>query len=242
MCLIRIIDDTSRIDEEPTTLCHASMLEQARLLSSISGSSLFGFTIGANNLLISCIADINRLRHEKQLGLETLCIKNAYHDLLMRLDQCRQTSIDAASNQSNCYNSKKNSISVYHSNAFIAATYIYLNQALLDGPPSYTAKYIEEVFYNIRAFFSLGNGNLSLWPAFIASTAAYEPADIEAAREWLKMASGVGIGNRIEIQTVIEEVWRLREVKSIQTGEDAGSIAIDWRYVIRDLGFDIPLI
>ena len=242
LCLIKIISDTSSVDEEPLTFDCAVAFDQKRLLSSISSSSLFGFTIGATGMLMTCIADIRRLAYELKTGVSSQSIDNTAHSLLVRLEHCREIAANNAPSESDAENSKNRKMGLYHLHAFIAATYIYLYEILFDLPPSRVRQYVAEVFHNIQAFFGLGNGNFSLWPAFIAATAAYLPADVEAAKSWLRSASQVGIGNRIKVQAVIEEVWRLRQITSAKSGLDPGSTIVDWRDVMYKLDLDILLV
>jgi hypothetical protein len=242
LCIIKIVSDTSRVDEEPGSFDYVAASEQEKLMSTISSSSLFGFTIGASGMLIKCIADIRRLVYEFKTGISIQYIDDAAHELLLRLDRCREISAKRPLSESDSNNFKNSKMALYHLNAFIAATYIYLYQALFDVPPSHVRRYVEEVFHNIQAFFALGNGNFSLWPAFIAAAASCEPDDVAAAKEWLRSASNFGIGNRVKVQAAIEEIWRLREVISGQTNQDLGSIIVDWRDVMQKLGLDIPLV
>lgn len=191
---------------------------------------------------MTCIADIRRLAYEVKSGILIQSLDDGAHDLLVRLEQCREASANSPGPQADSERSKNNTMALYHLNAFIAATYIYLYQTLFSSPPGHVQQYVAEVFHNIQAFFALGDGNFSLWPAFIAATAAFEPDDVKAAKIWMKSASQVGIGNRIQVMAVIEEVWHLREIAAVGTGENLGSIIVDWRDVMQKLDCDILLV
>ena len=193
-------------------------------------------------MLMTCIADIRRLAYELKTGISSQSVDNAAHNLLVRLEHCREMAANNAQFEPDSENSKNSKMALYHLHSFIAATYIYLYETLFHLPPSHVRQYVAEVFHNIQAFFGLGNGNFSLWPAFIAATAAYLPADVEAAKSWLRSASQVGIGNRIKVQAVIEEVWRLRQITSVESALDLGSIIVDWRDVMHKLDLDILLV
>jgi hypothetical protein len=242
LCLIKIISDTSSLNDEWGSFEYDAVLDQEKLVASISSSSLFGFTIGATGTLMNCIADIRRLAYELQTGISDQSIDDGAHDILVRLDQCHESLINNVFSESDSEASKNGKMALYHLNAFIAATYIYLYETLFDLPPNQVKEYVARVFYNIQAFFALGDGNFSLWPAFIAATAAYDPADMKAAKTWLRSASQVGIGNRVKVRAVIEEVWRVRETSSVDTGQGVGHIKVDWRDVMRKLDLDILLV
>lgn len=130
----------------------------------------------------------------------------------------------------------------YHVNAFISATYVYLYRSIYNLSPCDVRLFVCEVFENIHTFFAHGDGNLTLWPGFIAAVESYEESDLRAAKAWLDVAASVGMGNRLRIRTIVEEVWRMRDAASRETRKDKGSITIDWRDVMQKLGLDILLV
>lgn len=202
----------------------------------------FGLTIGASRLLMTCISDIHGLARDVKYGRVT---GDVTANILQKLDQCRQMALmnlRSGPDTENPQNPKHKSMTFYHESAFIAATYIYLHRSVSNLPPQAIQKYVAEVFHNVGAFFSIDEGNFSLWPAFIAAVEAYEEIDLVSARAWLDNASKVGMGNRLKIQAVIQEVWRQREMIAIQSHRDVGSVIIDWRDVMADLKLDIVLV
>ena len=104
------------------------------------------------------------------------------------------------------------------------------------------APYVSLAFQNISAFCAESSGNFSLWPAFIAAVEAYTPEDIQSARQWLEQSINFGLGNRLPVKRIIEEVWRRRDDAHFERAMDKGLVAVDWRDVVRDLGIDILLV
>lgn len=234
LCLIRIISQTSISDHDSTARFESA---QDILLSTVSKGDSFGFTIGAVKTLMTCIADIRKLSQQLRFD-SSLSIDDGANDIFARLNQCRRMTIDDGTPET----SKHRMMARYHLNAFIAATHIYLYQTLFSQPPSYVRPYVIEVFHNIQAFFAIDDGNFSLWPAFIGAVSAYESSDIAAAKVWLERASKVGMGNRLKVKKLIEEVWRLRTARLHETGQELGSINVDWREVMVSMGLDILLV
>ena len=113
---------------------------------------------------------------------------------------------------------------------------------LLNLPPAAVALDVSNVFESVDEFFRLGGANLSLWPAFIAAVEAYRDRDKEAARRWLAISTEVGMGNRRKIIALIHHIWQVREGTAHATGQDPGSIAVDWRGIMKKLDLDILLV
>lgn len=126
--------------------------------------------------------------------------------------------------------------------AFVFATYIYLYRVIFDLPPQNLTTYVTKTFEHISAFSEENSGNLSLWPAFIAAVEAYTERDMNLAKDWLKHAVSFGLGNRILIENVIEEVWRRRKLLSEECEIDQSLVNVDWRDVMLDLNVDVLLV
>jgi len=193
---------------------------------------------------MTCIDDIRRLYRDIKFDRLQDPIDVVVADLLLRLDQCHamamqelQTTTHATSPEP-----EHNKMAFHHLSAFISATYIYFYRTIFNKPPKDVQQYVREVFHHATAFFAIGEGNLSLWPAFIAAVEAYEECDIVSAKRWLDNASKMGMGNRIKVKIVVEEVWRLRESIAIDIREDIGDVIVDWRDVMANLGMDIVLV
>lgn len=139
-------------------------------------------------------------------------------------------------------NSKHSTIAFYHLIAFICATYIYLHRTIFNVTPEEVRETVAEVFHYVQAFFALGDGNFTLWPVFIAFVEAYQEDHLAAAMSWLENSSKVGMGNRVKVKAVIDEVWRTRQSTAITTGQDPGSVIVDWRDVMTELNVDIVLV
>ena len=75
-----------------------------------------------------------------------------------------------------------------------------------------------------------------------SSVEANEVQHIDTAKKWLDFARSVGMDNRFKVKAIVEEVWRLGENLSKETGTNSGDISVDWRDVMVDLDFDILLV
>ncbi|KAE8353031.1 fungal-specific transcription factor domain-containing protein [Aspergillus coremiiformis] len=222
--------------------------------SSILSTPQFGFTIGAQGSLLECISTITTVSQQMASGafdrapFEVDCIVSK---ILVRLEYHRKqinettpfySDSNPTSGELDRLGTQVHDLARYQLNAFIYAIYIYLYRALLDVPPQRVATYVSLAFQNITAFYARSRGNLSLWPAFIAAVEAYTERDMESARAWLEQSARFGLGNRLEVKRIIEEVWRRRREAHIGKTPDQSRIGIDWREVAEDLGIDILLV
>ncbi|PKY09428.1 hypothetical protein P168DRAFT_301923 [Aspergillus campestris IBT 28561] len=249
---------TSTIVTRPVTAgptVSPSINSDLALSSFISTTPQFGFTIGAQRLLLECISTITTVSRQMRSGASPrtrLIADRTVSQLLAYLNLLQAEALDNTLGdigieqvfECNPQTSKSNiqELARYQLNAFIFATYIYLYRALLDVPPKRVAVYVSLTFDNITAFSALSSGNISLWPAFIAAVEAYTTRDMESSRRWLEQSTHFGLGNRLAVKSIIEEVWRRRDAFCTERGMDTGLVAVDWRDVIRDLGMDILLI
>lgn len=223
--------------------------------SLISSTPQFGFTIGAQRLLLECISTITTVSQQMRSDASArtcLTADRTVSQVLACLDLLQAEALDNTLGdieiervlEGSPQTSKPNiqELARYQLNAFIFATYIYLYRALLDVPPKRVAVYVSLTFDNIAAFSAQSRGNFSLWPAFIAAVEAYTAEDMESSRLWLKQSTHFGLGNRLAVKSIIEEVWQRRDALRAEKGMDPGLAAVDWRDVIRDLGTDILLV
>ncbi|KAF7592958.1 hypothetical protein BBP40_012194 [Aspergillus hancockii] len=222
--------------------------------SSILSTPQFGFTIGAHRSLLECISTITSISQQMRstesdttpFGVDCIVAR-----ILSRLEIYRtqikehtlyndthptSTEIVRSSDQAH------EQLARYQLNAFIHATYIYLYRALLDVPPKRVSTYVSLTFQNITAFNDKNSGNLSLWPAFIAAVEAYTEQDMDSARSWLEQSAQFGLGNRLSVRRIIEEVWRRREDAHMKSAMDRGLVTVDWRDVVNDLEIDVLLV
>lgn len=240
LCIIKTVSDSSKQLEE-LELEH-NHLHQEPIIAAMSSYPSFGITIGASRLLIGCISDIHNLARDVKYGRAT--IKDSAH-ILHNLDQCDQMALldlRSGPHSEDIQNAKSKSMRYYHECAFNAAGYIYLHRYVLNSPPHIIQKYVAQVFHNVKAFYSVDEGNFSVWPAFVAAVESYEENDLTSAGIWLDCAARAGMGNRLRIKAVVQEVWRQRAAIAVQTQKDLGTIIIDWRAVMAQLKLDIVLV
>lgn len=83
---------------------------------------------------------------------------------------------------------------------------------------------------------------MSLWPAFIAAAEASTVKNMDLAKDWLNDTISFGLGNRLSIKKVIEEVWRRRKLAAEEWETDQSCVNVDWREVMHDLEVDVLLV
>jgi hypothetical protein len=199
---------------------------------SIPTSPEFGFTIGANSAVLSCIADINSLRGTSKLDLE---FNEKLQSILSRLNTCRRAL-------KNVNNTVIPDDTHSQAMAFVLATYIYLYRAVFNLSPARLKHYVSGVFEQVTLFFANSNGNFSIWPAFVAAVEAYTVADMDVARAWLQRSTAFGMGNRYAMRKVVEAVWHRRSREAFIRGFDPGDVVVDWVTVMQELDIDILLV
>ena len=244
--IIKIVDDTSKVDQEEReehTLLKTTTLQA---ISPILSTYSFGFTIGAPRPILDSIARITQLRKKRRQG-------NAKQE---HVDEMLASELNVLNRyrkeqgpESDCWASNRDSTldetveaAAHQKQAFIQATYIYLYRSLLEAPPEAVKSYVATTFAHVFAFFSTSDGNFSIWPAFIAAVEAFTEDNIAAARQWLESAVSFGIGSRESMRCIVEEVWRRRNTIAQTSGLRLGLIAVDWREVMQELGIDILLV
>lgn len=221
--------------------------------ASISSTPQFGFTIGAQRSLLECISSIatvsQQLRSDPPASTQfdadrvTSQVLACLGLLQEQTNDSRTSGIGLAfSTEDNQPSPEVHDLARYQLNAFIYATYIYLYRSLAEAPPKRVAAYVSMTFREISAFYAQSSGNFSLWPAFIAAVEAYTEEDMASAREWLERSVHFGLGNRLPVKRIIEEVWQRREDLHLENTIEKGLIIVDWRDVVRDLDVDILLV
>jgi len=213
--------------------------------TSIISTSDFGFTIGASKTILQCISRITKLAYYptndgpsslNDLDLADIlsCLKDAEEIL-----ECQEELHDSC----NPKTLPSGKYLAYHQlKAFVLATYIYLYRVIYHLQPQELTTYVTETFKHISAFSKENGGNMSLWPAFIAAAEACTEEDMGLAKDWMDEAISFGLGNRVSIKKVIEEVWRRRRVAAVELQVDQSSVGVDWRQVMHDLDLDVLLV
>ena len=213
------------------------------MLSSISSTSGFGFTIGAPQIVLDCISRINQFRNTQSYLVCDGEGERLFETILSDLNNCPRAKVADfdrnADLEAHCFNMTA-MLEGSQRNAFIYATYIYLYRTLLNVPPQTVRPYISKIFQNISMFYSHSNGNFSIWPAFIAAVEAHTDEDLTAARAWLDWATSFGLGSRASVRRVIEEVWQRREEESQNRRTSRGTI--DWLGVMHELDCDLLVV
>lgn len=238
--IIDIIGATSKYNEEST---HSASQDapQRTYFADIQGSDEFGFTIGADQTVLECIADITSVRRSKAMKQCPSWLDNQIVRILKRLNEYRQQMEHATDIQSTHLQKHEIEVSSQRS-AFLEATYIYLYRTLLDVPPRQVQPYVSRALHSVSEFYGVSEGNFSIWPAFIAAVEAYTAEDQAMARQWVNQICRFGMGNRKAVKQVVEELWSRRGTLSDISGLDEGSITIDWIQVMKDLNCDVLIV
>ncbi|KNG85000.1 hypothetical protein ANOM_006560 [Aspergillus nomiae NRRL 13137] len=249
----RSITAARPIEADPVV--SSSLHSDLAFASLISSTAQFGFTIGAQRLILECISTITTVSQQMRSDASPrahITADRTVSQVLTCLNLLQTEVLDSSGGNIELEpNSEVNALvpklkseelARYQLNAFIYATYIYLYRALLDVPPKRVAAYVSLIFDNITAFSAQSSGNFSLWPAFIAAVEAYTVRDLESSCRWLEQSTHFGLGNRLAVRSIVEEVWQRRDALCVESGIDPGLAAVDWRDVARDLGVDVLLV
>lgn len=129
----------------------------------------------------------------------------------------------------------------YHLRAFVSAAFIYFYQTFYELPPSNLEGYVSEVLHNLKLYTASGGASFTFWPAFIAATETYKDEDKDTIKHVFADASASSMQNRAKIKGLVEEVWRLRDLRATERDLERGMIKVDWRMVMQDLELDILL-
>lgn len=250
--IITIISDTTAplgqlgssqsapLQSEPSSPYYSSSLN-----TSIASTSGFGFTIGGSKTILQCISRITRLAYSLKNGGTSTPNDLELADILFCLKKAEEMlkSREGRHNSENHENLRAGTDLAYHQlKAFVLATYIYLHRVIFDLQPQELTIYVTETFEHISSFSKGNGGNMSLWPAFIAAAEACTEKDMDLAKSWLDDAISFGLGNRLSIKKVIEEVWKRRRVVADELEVEPSCVRVDWRDVMHDLDMDVLLV
>jgi hypothetical protein len=240
--IVKVISETSDVVESRGAHETVRGDETSSALGPILSTFDFGFTIGASPATLRCIAAITEFRKAGEpFGAGSA--QAFLEETLAQLNTCLR---DVGSTQLDKTNGEDEATERCSSQAqrisFVYATYIYLYRTVLHVPPQTVANYVSSTFDNVSTFYACNQGNFSIWPAFMAAVEATADADIASAREWLDWATSFGLGNRVSVRRVVEEVWKRRETHSRLFGMARGMVAIEWRDVVQELDCDVLLL
>jgi hypothetical protein len=244
--IIKIIGDTTWIPEDEGQSREYDVALSTSL-PSISSTANFGFTIGASRPVLECIHRITKFSKDRQYENTDENVNSVLQESL----QCLNTSLGEETKLlETLMEFQGTSVcsdlvapeQPFQRTAFIYATYIYLYRTLLDVPPHVVREYVSKTFENVLQYFEKGGANFSIWPAFVAAVEAYEDEDKAQAGLWLDWATSFGLGSRLLVRKVVEEVWRRREEISRDLGVSPGAVIVDWKKVMYELGCDVLLV
>jgi len=241
-CLLKIIIDTSFLDSHyKAKRAEDDIIEQS-LLSSVSSNSAFGFTMCVSRSVLLCISDITKIANQIRSGRTPAAMEAVAESMCRRLEECRTAIIvpegDAIDDRVRNWHNRHR-MAQHHLWASIAGAYIYMYRSWFNRLPCDIADYTTEVLSNMASFIDLGDGIVLLWPLFIAAVETYETKDILTVRRVMNNQLQLGLQNRVQVNALLEEIWRLRHQVAQETDTDIGKISLDWRHVTQSLGMDV---
>lgn len=233
--IINIIGATSK-----TACCESSSGEHhaGNDFADAQSTDEFGFTIGASQTILECIADITETRSSRELKENPDRRDAELERFLSQLNAERKKNMFCDGDEPS---ERKIDVSSQH-NAFVEALYIYMYRTLLDATPKQIRPYVSRTLDSVIEFYNVSEGNFSIWPAFIAAIEAYTSEDLARAQRWLNQICRFGMGSRKAVKQVVEEVWRRRSALCERSGIEMGMVTIDWTQVITDLNCDVLIV
>ncbi len=204
------------------------------LLSSVSQTERFGYTIGASGPVILSISRIRRLAQTRSEGDPVNTIDIEAGKILSDL---RLSTPDAAASADS-----DQLLSNIHQRIFRNAAAIYLYRTFYNVVPVVLQDRVSEVLDDTIDFLRRKGGSISLWPVFIAAVEVCTEEDRHKSRYWMEYSCRLGINNRLLARRIIEEVWSQRDKQSQKLGIHGGNVPIDWRRIQTELNIDICLL
>lgn len=241
------MSETSLVRGEPS---HARQIwvdsEDDLSLKEFSTNPRFGYTLGASNILMSCISEINELSHKGLIFGIDEATDRIIGNIRERLEAARiatnsRQDLDIGPHDDSSASLNRDSAKQAHLRAYTAAALIYFYHEFYALPPKAMSPYVSETLDSISTFTELTRGNYTMWPIFIASVEAYEDSDICRFQKLFRNACGMGMANRVQIQALVERIWKIRDVQATHTGQGKGLIRVDWKNVMHVLELDVLL-
>jgi hypothetical protein len=216
---------------------HQELKSMAGIIRSVAERADFGFTAGASSAGIMAIMDTNDLISEMLQRREASNHSERIQQITRNLG-----SMELERRASSPAGNRTASVSRLHLKVFHLGVLTYLHRSITNCSPRDLSQLVQSTFNAITEFEMQGGRNLGLWPLFMVAVEVYNAELMTTVRNWLQRTAMLGIGNRVSVQQLLEEVWRRREQAAVEIGVDTGEITIDWREVMSELGLEILLI
>ncbi|KAF8867366.1 hypothetical protein BDZ45DRAFT_795082 [Acephala macrosclerotiorum] len=193
----------------------------------------FGFTAGADGILMNHLHDINalesRLRH-RDGGVQQY--QEEIADLYQRIQNYKLEA------------SLPNQLVRLQYEIFRTGVLIHFHRRILSLKPYTLVPVLNDLLNSVEEYQRLKGGFVTLWPVFIGAAEVFEEDQKRRVRLWLDNADLMGAANRRDIRMIIETVWqeRSRQRDFIGEGADEGEVMVDWREIMRNMGVEILLI
>jgi Fungal specific transcription factor domain len=135
-----------------------------------------------------------------------------------------------------------------HLHLFNAGVTVYVLSTILLHPPAVVAAHVWSVLSDAWAFVGISPNSekccsLTIWPVFVASADAYTPeAQAVATQIWELLSQTYGVGNRRNLKRLLYQIWAERERLAEERHCELGSVRVDWREVMREMGIEILLL
>jgi len=199
--------------------------------STITSRPDFGFTTGATQELMSCIRDITYLAviiGRSSVAFHEISVKNLFQKILNCTTSPEKTGI----------------VINLHHQIFRTGVLIYFYRQIFNSSPKELLFLVSDILKCIKKYKEIGGGRVTLWPVFVAAVETYNDEHKTAMWEWWDSADVLGSASRRMCRELVEAVWqeRTRKCHDVGMSSDEGDMMVDWRVMMVDKGWDVPLI
>lgn len=79
-----------------------------------------------------------------------------------------------------------------------------------------------------------------MWPVFIGAVEVYLEEHKRSVRAWMNKSDMMGARSRGDVRELVDAVWLKRKEEAGVDGE--GTVVVDWRAVMSEMGMDVLLV
>ncbi|CZR60976.1 uncharacterized protein PAC_10872 [Phialocephala subalpina] len=193
----------------------------------------FGFTAGADGILMNHLHDVNML--ESRLRHGDGKVQQYREDVAGLYQRIQSYGLEASSS---------NQLVRLHHEIFRTGVLVHFHRRILNSLPHTLVPLLDNLLSSVEEYERLKGGYVTLWPVFIGAAEVFEEHQKLRVRAWLDTVDLMGAANRRDVRTVIEAVWNERSCQRNLLGRRVaeGEVIVDWREVMRDMGVEILLV
>lgn len=230
LIIIKIRVETMGIPTLQNTLQNEAIFP---FISTVVCRHKFGFTAGADGILMNHLHDVNTL--ESKLRYRDSTVQQYREEIASLYRRIQNYRLEASS---------RNQVVRLHCEIFRTGILIHFHRRILKSPPYTLIQLLDNLLNSVEEYERLRGGYVTLWPVFIGAAEVFNEDQKRRVRAWLDTAELMGAANRRDIRIVIEAVWQERSLQRALFGGvvDEGEVVVDWREVMRSMGVEILLI